>query len=35
MGNLIIRGSLILMGVLLLGSCSQKKEVDKTTDLKE
>ncbi|MBC8766543.1 VCBS repeat-containing protein [Arenibacter sp. BSSL-BM3] len=35
MGKLNIRVSLILLVLLSLGSCSQKKEVDKTTDLKE
>ena len=32
MGKLIIRGSLILTVALLLGSCSQKKEVDKVVE---
>ncbi len=35
MGKLIIRESLILIGVLLLGSCSQKKQVDTVGEPKE
>ncbi|MEG3656639.1 VCBS repeat-containing protein [Arenibacter palladensis] len=35
MGKLIIRESLILIGVLLLGSCSQKKQVDTVGEPRE
>ncbi|MCK0146267.1 VCBS repeat-containing protein [Arenibacter sp. F26102] len=35
MGKLNVRVSLILLVLLSLGSCSQKKEVDKTTEMKE